>query len=169
MTIKITNERCNYFWARVDRSGDCWIWLAGRYGKTGYGAFSYTDIKGQHKTIGAHRAAFMLFKAPIPKGKFILHKCNNKLCVKPEHLYAGTQADNMIDRLKAGHTPRGENHYLAKLSNKSVTYIRNLKPSYGIFAAAARKLGVSKDLVTKVFYGEGWSHVACENSIERKG
>ncbi len=100
-----------------------------------------------------------MFKGPIPKRKMVLHRCDNKLCVNPEHLYLGTQLDNMHDRLRAGHSPRGQNHYLAKLTDESVKEIRQLIPGYGVFSRKARELNVSRDLVCKVFYGEGWSHV----------
>lgn len=79
------------FWNKVDKSGDCWIWTSALSGK-GYGDFMLN--KRHHR---AHRLSYELAHGPIQGGLFVLHRCDNKQCVNPEHLFLGTHRDNMDD------------------------------------------------------------------------
>ena len=87
--------------APEDQSSDhCWL----RDPRTGpesvYGTFSFRDeVQGRHVQIPAHRLSFLYFKGPIPDDLLVLHRCNNKSCWNPAHLYAGTPADNARDLL----------------------------------------------------------------------
>lgn len=79
-------------WARVDKSGDCWIWTGGT-SDHGYGA-----IWNNGKVASAHRVAFELENGPIPDGLFIDHICHNPPCVNPQHLRLATNKQNMENR-----------------------------------------------------------------------
>ena len=83
------------FWRQVDRTGDCWLWL-GAVKRDGYGAFSATG----RKQVRAHRMALMLELGMFDRRLLVLHKCDTPLCVRPDHLYLGDQAQNMRDRAK---------------------------------------------------------------------
>jgi hypothetical protein len=90
---------------RVDASG-CWIWT-GRVNSWGYGFFSY------RRTAAAHRVSYLLFRGPIPKGANIrvCHTCDVRLCVNPDHLWIGTQQDNIKDCAeKKRHTNGAKTH-----------------------------------------------------------
>lgn len=80
----------------------CMNWTAagcdGRYGKFTLGS----RLNGTKKTYNAHRVSYELFIGKIPKGEYVLHRCDNTLCVNPEHLFLGTQYDNMQDMIKKG-------------------------------------------------------------------
>lgn len=87
------------FWDRVDMSGGpdaCWPFL-GSIGRHGYGN---VRVKGVHHS--AHRHAFNLAVGPAIDGLDICHRCNNRSCVNPKHLYQGTRKDNMADVKAAG-------------------------------------------------------------------
>lgn len=107
------------FWSKVGKTGtveypNCWIWMAYR-NKKGYGRF-----RVQNKMWLAHRVSWSLSNGEIPKGKQILHKCDNPPCVNPDHLKLGTSVDNMRDRdqrrrhgrynAKKTHCPQGHSY-----------------------------------------------------------
>lgn len=91
MYEKLIKDR---FWSKVAIKGpdDCHDWTASIC-SNGYGSFCIYSI-----THSAHRFAWLLTKGEIPEGKLVLHRCDNKLCCNPNHLYIGTQGDNIRDR-----------------------------------------------------------------------
>lgn len=93
-------DKRDLFWSKVaiNLTG-CWEWQAGRT-DSGYGVF-FTGNPGG-KTVLAHRAAFMLAYGPITGGLFACHKCDNPRCVRPDHMFLGTQADNVRDCARKG-------------------------------------------------------------------
>jgi hypothetical protein len=100
------------FWIKVDKSSTsilpgvdtpCWNWTAGLRSKiTRYGAFKFNN-----KTVDAHRVAFELQKGPIPDGLLVLHKCDNRICVRGDHLFLGTHLDNVQDMSNKGRAKWG--------------------------------------------------------------
>lgn len=90
------------FWAKVDTSGDCWLWTAST-NSWGYGKIC---IRG--KTIGSHRYAYMQLVGPINDGLFVLHYCDTPSCVRPDHLFLGTAKDNMQDMKVKGRSTAGD-------------------------------------------------------------
>jgi len=99
---------------------DCWEWNGSRE-RFGYGQ---KKIKG--RMYITHRLAYAWVNGPIPDGMCVLHSCDNPPCCNPNHLFLGTQQDNVRDRCKKNRTPRGEAHYMAKLSDLEVEEIRRL-------------------------------------------
>ena len=98
----------------------CWLWLAQVTSK-GYGCFWFRNYPWR-----AHRAAWVLFRGEIPEGVQVLHRCDNPSCVNPEHLFLGTNADNMRDRDTKGRANqrRGEQHPYATFTEAQVHAIR---------------------------------------------
>lgn len=98
----------------------CHIWKGAIFNDTGYGR-----IQVDGKSEPAHRIAYIIYHGNIPDGKWVLHRCDNRLCVNDDHLFLGTQKDNIDDMVSKGRQQRGENHYGAKLTDSQILQIRN--------------------------------------------
>lgn len=151
MARKSIQER---FWAKVDRSGDCWIWMGCRNGTTqqhGYGRFNI----GGH-IFHAHRVAWEFTNGPVTDGMRVLHKCDNPPCVNPAHLFLGTQTDNMQDCATKDRTTRGSRNIHAKLTSDDVMAIRrDSRPQTEI----AVSYNVHPSLICKIRRRKCWAHL----------
>ena len=147
------------FWSKVDCSDDpdaCWPWLAGRFPQ-GYGSFSYQD-----QDVGAHVFSYEQANGPAPPGLHVCRSCDNPRCCNPKHLFAGTNADNMADKMAKGRNARGEMMSNAKPTEDAVRFIRKVYvPGSFQFGrkALAKKFGVSPSLIKQVVAGSSWRHV----------
>lgn len=147
------------FWSKVGKGepGECWPWLAG-IDKDGYGKFSVTlpavNGKNPQKHVRAHRLAFVLTYGELPG--LLRHCCDTPGCCNPEHLLAGTQADNRRDCVERGRQPRGEASAKAKLRAEDVVVIRE---SRGRVTAAklAEIYGVCSATIGHIWSGRNWA------------
>jgi len=141
----------------------CWLWTA-CCNEDGYG-----KITVEHKSIGAHRVSWELYKTSIPDGMHVLHKCDNPPCVNPGHLFLGTNADNMADRDAKGRQarPRGEKQGASKLTNCQV---REIFLSEALPQRMSDKFGVSQQQIHHIRTGKQWGHLtgAKFNSAETR-
>lgn len=100
MTAVITPEVIARFWSKVDKSGECWVWLGGK-NRNGYGVFRYGG-KADGRMVDAHRFSYEITYGVIPAGAFICHHCDNPPCARPDHLFKGSLSDNVLDSARKG-------------------------------------------------------------------
>jgi len=145
------------FWPKVDIRGpnDCWEWLANKVSR-GYGQI----YRAHEKYVYAHRVVWELTYGPIPEGLFVCHHCDNPGCVNPNHLFLGTNKDNMVDCVEKGRSNRGQRNGQAKLIEKQVLSIREEYARNGITQEKlAIKHNVKRQAISKIINRERWAHI----------
>lgn len=135
----------------------CRIWM-GAVNEHGYGSLS---AWGQR--YKAHRAAWELHYGEKPDGH-VLHRCDVPSCVNPDHLFLGTQADNMRDMARKGRggksRPCGEIQGSSKLTERDVRRIRQMASRGVIYRVIAKQFGVHSSNVGLIVRRRGWAHVS---------
>jgi len=135
------------FWERVNKTDDCWLWT-GVIGTHGYGV---VFISKRPKAIFnlAHRVSWELSASKITEGMQVLHKCDVRACVNPDHLFLGTQKDNIKDMMKKRRGP-------GKLTDEQIAQIRSsTMPSRTL----APFFGISKTTILDIRAGKTWKHL----------
>jgi hypothetical protein len=143
------------FWAKIDKTGEHWIWQ-GKPSKKGYGTF----VIRTGRRMYAHRFAYQITKGEIPPGRLVCHECDIRLCCKPACLWTGTVADNQRDMANKGRAARGERAVNAKLTDALVVEMRRRYAAGGILCRElASEYGLSRNYAAQVIRGERWKHV----------
>jgi hypothetical protein len=147
-----------HFWPRVAFSDGCWEWTGSR-DSSGYGQIGFA--RGVFKT---NRVAWNLAFGIIPAGLQVLHRCDNPPCVRPSHLFLGTQADNIADmnakgRARSGPQLSGYRSPRACLSEAQVAWIRAEWATGTVMQQTlALQFGVSETTIHRVVRGKrGWA------------
>lgn len=141
----------------------CRLWLG--EAKRGYGKIG-TIESGVTKTRLAHRVAWELVHGPIPKGMFVCHKCDTPACCNADHLFLGTQTDNVADKVAKGRQSRGESHGLAQLTDETVkSILSRFRKQQATVNDLAAEYGLTRNYILKIIRGTRWKHLASE-SIE---
>ena len=144
------------FWSkvRIDKTTSCWEWKGCMRSKGGYGLFSIG-----RKNLSAPRFAYETFYGPIPKDLNILHSCDNRRCVNPNHLSPGTQSQNIKDCVSRGRhvPPKGERNGMAKLTWETVdTVRRSFHGKRGDLTKLAKQYGVSISAIHAIVNQNRW-------------
>lgn len=105
------------FWQKVNKTDDCWLWTAA-LSQSGYGWFGPCVIANKYyKTVRANRYSWWLHFGDL-NGLWVLHKCHNRACVRPDHLYLGDHRQNMQDRKLAGNYQNKKNYWSEEAREK---------------------------------------------------
>lgn len=145
------------FWKRTQRNsdGECWPWLGAQ--RNGYGA-----IKLDGKVVSAHVVSFVMHGGELAEGIIVTHSCDNRICVNPTHLVAGTPTSNVVEMHQRRGIPVacGVECYNAVLNDDLVRQIRCLaKENHWGEIRISRSLGLSESVVKGVLSGKNWKHV----------
>jgi|SRR5688572_195378 len=153
------NSLLKRFWEKVDiRSLDeCWVWKAG-CDTEGYGNFSLNG-----KQINSHRVAWEQTYGRIPRGKHVLHKCDNPPCCNPGHLFLGNPLMNARDRTKKERSTkgqvRGQEIWSNKLKEQEVTRIRHKRTLGCTLRDLAAEYGVDHTTIWEICKRRIWKHI----------
>jgi hypothetical protein len=150
------------FWENVLMQDGCWAWR-GQKNPDGYGQIHVRRRSEDFRTVLlAHRISWEIHKGPIPPGMFVCHHCDNPECANPEHLFLGTNRDNMIDCSMKGRQNGaaksfpGSKNGCAILNEDIVRKIRKSKETPTILG---NRYGVSRGLIWRIRTRKAWKHV----------
>jgi len=175
LRIKVAEKK--RFYAKIDTTGTCWEWH-GSMAPNGYGQF----YREKGKSRQAHRIAWEYENGEIPQGLYVCHKCDNRKCCRPDHLFLGTHSDNMRDMVsKNRHNTvpgcfamlkvrncSGSRNPQAKLSEEDAELIKSIPKVYGRGAKVARHFGVHEEIVSGIWRGKRWKHIKpSQDSIQK--
>lgn len=139
------------FWGKVQQTPTCWLWRASTV--RGYGQFAYSRPGAPNVKVYAHRMAWILTHGPIRDNYSVLHRCDTPLCVRPDHLFLGTQADNLNDARAKGRLVDGR--HLIRVDDAGLADIRaHYRPRQNGKALAA-KYGITLVHLLRLVNGTG--------------
>ena len=149
----IDDRLCAY----IRKTPTCWIWV-GHKNEHGYGIITNEN----KKQVKAHRFIYEQTYGAIPPKMNALHKCDNPACVNPQHIYLGTQKDNvrdMMERNRGGYKAMGgDDHPNRKITMDKANEIRRLWSLGGVFQRElGEKFGISQAVVSKILRGQAWT------------
>lgn len=172
--MKLFDELSDRFWSKADKTpgngiGDCWFWTS-TIDKMGRGTFKVSAKRGN---VQAHRQAYELAKGAIPEGLCVLHVCDVGKCVNPDHLFVGTQKDNVQDAINKGRwivpynrdkqdmTDKqvGSKNNYAKLDEDKVKEIKKMLDRGLTHKTIASYFDVSRATIGAIHTGKAWTHV----------
>lgn len=140
------------FWLKVNKTESCWLWIGGV--RRGYGDFIIDWKKNTHRV--AHRLSWEMAHGLIPEGILVLHNCpdgDNPLCVRPDHLFLGTQKDNIRDMVWKGRHP------LAKITPDQAREIKDLLAAGVGPSELAHQYGMTRSGIRAIQAGRSWKHL----------
>ena len=153
-----TTQQIDLFMSHVKAApSGCHEWQAST-GTHGYGQVTIAGVMRR-----THRVAYEIAFGEIPEGMSVCHTCDNPKCVNPEHLFAGTQTDNMRDASVKGRIviphPSGERHPESIVTEDDVRSMRTDNGRGQSLSSLAKRHGISKSQVFRIVRRESWAHI----------
>lgn len=166
---KVEETISERFWRKVERRqpDQCWPWIGG-IANTGYGQMSKRRPDGSWTMVNSHRLSWAEHHGPVPDGLSVLHKCDNRKCCNPGHLFLGDQSANVADMVsKARHSFGEASGRSAKITQQQADEIKAVLAPYagmrvrrGVVRDLALRYGISKSAVCLIGKGRNWSAAA---------
>jgi len=149
--------------AKVKNGPSGCIEWAGHKTPNGYGVIGGLDV---YKKVSTHRLSYEIHFGPVPKGMHVCHKCDNRACINPDHLFLGSASENMQDMYRKGRQPnfKGERHPGAKLSEADVLRIKELLATGIVNRRIAEMFKVSPTTICTINTGRKWTHLQQANA-----
>lgn len=159
---EVKSKTIERFWKKIifDSADKCWNYKGLK--KNVYGFFHVGSIANPSpKEIKAHRYIYMKLFGEIPSNVHVLHKCDNRKCVNPNHLFSGSSNDNIQDMVKKGRNKWvvGSNHGMAKLTESDIPVIRERNKNGESYSQIGRSFSVSYKTISDICNRKHWSHV----------
>jgi DNA-binding transcriptional regulator YiaG len=147
----LTQKQLEAFWKRVDKRepDECWPWL-GKKTFNGYGRYLIAKLRVQR----AHRVSWLIHHGSLPDRLHVCHRCDNRACVNPAHLFLATNAENHADKARKERT--AGNYGKTKLTAELVRQIRESSLSHSEWA---QRLGMHPTSVRNARIGRNWKHI----------
>lgn len=163
--LKRRRSLASRFWAQVspEPTSGCWLW-AGSLACDGYGKISVGGSSSRsHRNVPATHIALLIVGRPVSRGMFACHKCDNRACVNPDHLFVGSCRDNVRDALLKGRRLAvgnvGAANPKSKLSAGDIPEIRRLIAERVSAAKIGARFGVHAQSIHQIAWGITWRHV----------
>lgn len=142
------------FWRQVQKTNTCWLWT-GSITAQGYGQISL----GTSGPVTTHRLSWQMANGPIPAGLVVMHRCDVRPCVRPDHLMIGTHANNVQDKVSKNRHTKGSQFPQAKLREHQIPEIRALLSQRIPALEIAARYQVSAGAIHHIRKFETWAHI----------
>lgn len=148
------------FWSKVNKTEACWLWTGSTNGRGVRGvAYGLCHIPKTRKNMTAHRMSYTLAHGPIDSSQWVLHKCDNPLCVNPDHLFLGDAASNSADMIAKGRQVipdrAGVKNGRAVMDHEKILLLHQLFGKFSIKALMAI-FGIGKSQIYRITSGQQW-------------
>jgi hypothetical protein len=178
---RIPQNTTDRFWGKAEKTEACWLWTAAHdrkgYGKFSVGSARNSDGSRRNSMVSAHRFSYEMAYGDIQKGDgyhgiCVLHRCDTPSCVRPDHLFLGTNSDNVHDMDTKGRRinkqPCGSKHGNAVLTEENVRAIFGRHKIDGVTQIQlSREYGVCHSTINHIFTGRLWGHLGLTQSQNR--
>lgn len=155
----LTEKDTDRFWSKVNKVGpdECWDWTAACC-SGGYGVIGICHFRKVY-SYRSHRLAWESTYGSITKGLCVCHKCDNRKCCNPKHLFLGTNQENVTDRNAKGRVAHREKHCRAKLTERDVIDIRNQMKNGMSQTNVAKRYGISQRTCSDIKSSKTWKRL----------